>query len=244
MNFGLRAQKYDPDQPRVPAGSPNGGQWASGGGAGGVSLSPEARTKLDEMYGKAPQAKVEIDNLAAEVAAVYNGTVARAPVKGLKRAVEKILNDYNGDPARIKDLARNTIIVPDGKQQEALATLRQLRPDIADSDVKIATPDRDPLGYAGINVAITTRAGIRAEIQINSPAIIYGKESPDKAKTLLGPTYEQLATAPGAPAGGLGHQLYEEWRSLPPSSAKAVSLQTQSRLYYQRVREFARSRRL
>jgi hypothetical protein len=27
--------KYDPDQPRVPAGSPQGGQWTSGGGGGG-----------------------------------------------------------------------------------------------------------------------------------------------------------------------------------------------------------------
>lgn len=27
-------QKYDDDQPRVPAGSPDGGQWTSGGGGG------------------------------------------------------------------------------------------------------------------------------------------------------------------------------------------------------------------
>jgi hypothetical protein len=30
----LRALKYDPDQPRVPAGSPGGGQWTSAQGAG------------------------------------------------------------------------------------------------------------------------------------------------------------------------------------------------------------------
>lgn len=30
MSYWLRAHKYDPDQPRVPAGSPEGGQWAAG----------------------------------------------------------------------------------------------------------------------------------------------------------------------------------------------------------------------
>jgi hypothetical protein len=28
-------QKYDPNQPRVPAGNPDGGQWTDGGGTGG-----------------------------------------------------------------------------------------------------------------------------------------------------------------------------------------------------------------
>ena len=33
------AQKYSPDQPRVPAGDPDGGQWTDGGGGGGGSSS-------------------------------------------------------------------------------------------------------------------------------------------------------------------------------------------------------------
>jgi len=31
------ARKYDPNQPRVPAGSPDGGQWTDGGGGGGAA---------------------------------------------------------------------------------------------------------------------------------------------------------------------------------------------------------------
>lgn len=31
MKFAALARKYDPDQPRVPAGNPDGGQWTSGG---------------------------------------------------------------------------------------------------------------------------------------------------------------------------------------------------------------------
>jgi hypothetical protein len=43
FDAGLRAARlalwlrYDPDQPRVPAGSPDGGQWTSGGGGGGFA---------------------------------------------------------------------------------------------------------------------------------------------------------------------------------------------------------------
>jgi hypothetical protein len=33
--FPALDRKFDPSQPRVPAGSPDGGQWTDGGGGGG-----------------------------------------------------------------------------------------------------------------------------------------------------------------------------------------------------------------
>lgn len=36
------ARKYRPDQPRVPAGSPDGGEWTSGGGSDDVDLTGSA----------------------------------------------------------------------------------------------------------------------------------------------------------------------------------------------------------
>lgn len=41
MKFAALARKYDPNQPRVPAGNPDGGQWTSIGGEGGDSESFE-----------------------------------------------------------------------------------------------------------------------------------------------------------------------------------------------------------
>ncbi|MBL8568732.1 MAG: hypothetical protein JNK84_06565 [Phreatobacter sp.] len=47
FDAGIRAARlalwlrYDPDQPRVPAGSADGGQWTSAGGGGGLGLDPE-----------------------------------------------------------------------------------------------------------------------------------------------------------------------------------------------------------
>ena len=41
IKFATLARKYDPNQPRVPAGNPDGGQWTSGGGENGSSESYE-----------------------------------------------------------------------------------------------------------------------------------------------------------------------------------------------------------
>lgn len=41
MKFAALASKYDPNQPRVPAGNPDGGQWTSAGGESGDSESFE-----------------------------------------------------------------------------------------------------------------------------------------------------------------------------------------------------------
>lgn len=48
------------------------------------------------------------------------------PFQGLKkRALQKTMNDYGGDATRIKDLARNTIIVPAEKVSAIAAELAQ-----------------------------------------------------------------------------------------------------------------------
>lgn len=41
-------KKYNPDQPRAPAGSPNGGQWVGDGGIGSGGVVPRPRT-IDEI---------------------------------------------------------------------------------------------------------------------------------------------------------------------------------------------------
>jgi hypothetical protein len=47
------ALKYRPDQPRVPAGNPDGGQWTDdGGGGGGASGSPAGGARLDSGRGR------------------------------------------------------------------------------------------------------------------------------------------------------------------------------------------------
>jgi hypothetical protein len=80
------------------------------------------------------------------------------------------------------------------------------------------------------------QSGNFGEIQVYSPAMIYGKESEPLARALLGDSvYNSIAARSGVPSG-LGHGFYEQWRVLNPNSSAAASIAQQSRAYYDAVR--------
>jgi uncharacterized Zn-binding protein involved in type VI secretion len=186
---------------------------------------------LANMMRRAPAAKQEIDGIADEVAAQVGGRVAKAPIKSEARALEKINNDYDGDASRIKDLARNTIVVPKERIPEATAMLRER--GVA---IKEITPTRESLGYSGVNGTMKTSSGLTGEIQVNSPEMIYAKESPANARAILGEdTYNAIADRVGV-SGGRGHALYEQYRSLPPNHPAGKSIEQESMDYYDLIR--------
>lgn len=87
-----------------------------------------------------------------------------------------------------------------------------------------------------VNSTIKTQPGILDEIQVNTPAMIYAKESEPMARTLLGDDlYSSIAIKSGIP-GGQGHKLYERWRVLPSSDPGLSALEAQSKAYYDAVR--------
>jgi hypothetical protein len=183
------------------------------------------------VYAKAPAAKLEIDSMADKVAEMFGGQVAKAPIKSEERAIQKIMNDYDGDATLIKDLARNTIIVSPDKMDAVAAELAK-----RGANVKVINGATDPLGYSGINSTIKTQAGIFGEIQVNTPAMIYAKESKSMAKVLLGDDLYASISAKSGMLGGQGHIFYEQWRVLTPSSHQAQSIAEQSRAYYEAIR--------
>lgn len=200
----------------------------------------ETDKKLDELYRKAAVAKTEIDTAADAVAAQFGGSVAKAPLKSRARVIEKANNDYDGDVGRVKDFARNTIIVPAGKELEALEALKKAFPDLPAKNIKIVDATKDPCGYSGINVSVPTKNGMPGEIQINSPEMIYAKEKPDDAKRVLGEEkYAATQKKLGGVEGGKGHTLYEEYRSAPADSPKKAEAAKESRAYYASVRTAA-----
>lgn len=186
---------------------------------------------FDAIYARAPKAKAEIDAVADGLAGKYGGRVAKAPIKSAERARQKIENDYRGDASKIKDLARNTIIV---EQENVAAVAAELQSRGA--NVKIIDSATNPLGYSGVNATMKTRAGIHGEIQVNTPEMIYAKESPPLAKALLGDDVYDAVAARSGVEGGLGHKYYEQWRVLPEESAAAKAIASQSRDYYNAVR--------
>ncbi|HKX31855.1 MAG TPA: peptidoglycan-binding protein, partial [Blastocatellia bacterium] len=143
------------------------------------AAKPAAPTKsptelqLDEIYAKAPAAKTEIDAMADGIAQQTGGRVAKAPLKGRARATEKAINDYGGDASKVKDIARNTVVVEQSQYNKAVALLKQ-----QEAQVKEISAASDPMGYSGTNAVVKTKAGIPAEIQVNTPEMIYAKESP------------------------------------------------------------------
>gem|GEM_PF-5008383 len=187
------------------------------------------------VYKKAPLGKIEVDAVADGIKASTGALfVAKAPLKSPERAIEKIQMDYAGDSGRIKDLVRNTIIAENHK-------IDAVRNELAmrGAQLKIIDGNADPMGYSGTNSTIVTQVGTTAEVQINSPEMIYAKETEANARVVLGESLYQSIADKVKIKGGQGHELYEIWRSLPETSPKRSDLEAQSKAYYDSVRKAA-----
>ena len=74
-------------------------------------LSDEAMFKMDQMFNKADRDMPAFHDLNKEIAGKFGIEYKEPPLKGIPRSVEKTSFDYNGDPERLKDLVRGTIVV-------------------------------------------------------------------------------------------------------------------------------------
>jgi hypothetical protein len=107
--------------------------------------------------------------------------------------------------------------------------------------IKRTSAEQDPLGYSGAIVNVEQANGMLAEIQVNSPEMIFAKEPEALAEQILGPKlFSTIKNATGLP-GGQGHKFYEAWRQLPLGSPEADRIAAMSRAYYARVRAKAKS---
>lgn len=197
----------------------------------GVPNSGQIYADLQHQLRLAEDAKIEIDDLAREIAERYDGQVATAPLKGEARAFEKIIDDYMGDATRISDLARNTIVV---EPEKIAAIIDEL--EAAGATVKVADASSDLLGYSGVNAKITTADGVIAEIQVNTPAMIFAKESEANARAILGDGIYDDLVAEFGDIGGHGHVMYERWRSADRQSNLSEDIELASTAYYARFR--------
>jgi hypothetical protein len=108
--------RYDPDQPRVPAGSADGGQWTSGGGGGGVGAADPSGSAGDEAgtggdaSGSAGGGS-EWTTIARGVTADGSRTETVARSDGTT-----IRSEYAASPAVGFD-ERHTVSMPDGSQR-------------------------------------------------------------------------------------------------------------------------------
>ena len=134
----------------------------------------------------------------------------------------------------IKDSVRNTIVVEKENIDKVVKELQSL--DIF-SRYKRQSPEKF-CGYSGNIINLKMSNGIKAEIQVNTPKMIYAKETETNARRILGDKiWEQIAKETGMP-GGLGHKYYEEIRILDEEKdkAKIAELTKLSKSYYAHFR--------
>lgn len=151
-----------------------------------IDRLPEAkRGQLQEVYRRAAEVKPTFDEITKAIAQELGGEVKLAPLKGSKRAVDKILADYKGDPTKIKDVLRASIILPDPVR--AMAAVEELKASfqVLDSGFRnLFDEGANPAdGYrdAKMNIVID---GVTAEVQVHVPEMI-------KAKSEVHDLYEE-----------------------------------------------------
>jgi len=193
------------------------------------SIQKQIEKDLIPIYDIAPHAKDEIDHIGESVAIKLGGKLAKAELKSKERSVKKIAQNYKGNVLRINDIARNTIVVQKSRINEAVSSIQKEYPNCK---VFEFTKNNSRLGYLGTNITVFTKAGIKAEIQVNTPVMIYAKEEKEIAQKILGKKqYSEIKKKLGID-GGMGHIYYEMCRKSPRESKKFEETAQKSREYY------------
>jgi hypothetical protein len=192
---------------------------------------------LDPLYKQAPDAKKFIDTLGDSIVAKYGGIVAKTDFKSPIRALEKVMKDKGGDVSKLTDVVRNTVVVT---KENYLSAIKDLFEKDGIINPRIENPKVNKLGYSGANANIKTPNGHIAEIQVNTPDMIFAKEPSVVAKNILGENlYNQLKTKYDAMGveGGKGHKYYEQiYRDAemkkPEMAQTKARIEEESRKYY------------
>jgi hypothetical protein len=167
------------------------------------------------------------ENIANQLDAI----VTPVNIKSEARILEKAISDYHGDVFQINDIIRNTFIVPANKIPTLISEIEK------QFNVLEYNPQSTSMGYTGNLFKIWVRDGVKGEIQVNTPQMIYAKEK--NAEQLLGSKlFNEIKTKSGLPHG-LGHGYYEGYRVLSATArqaGKGKELVEKSKAYYEKLR--------
>lgn len=177
-----------------------------------ADVPPGVRRRLEGMLLPLMERAIEQSaDYAASIKALAErlGAEAKtAPVKSMKRSVEKLYDDEaeTGQPSQpdgIKDLVRASIVVRSEEEvADAIAAVRETL-DVVRVKDRFAKPL--DTGYRDVLMNVRLPDGLMAELQIHIPEMLAAKE--------------------------LGHLLYEIERALPPGEEKSRLVAAQGRLY-------------
>lgn len=177
-----------------------------------VAITNEERQRAEGMLTpiirNAEDVKAEYDQKVIDIVGRTSAIGQMiAPIKGMKRAVEKLVKEENFDVGGMKDMLRSTIVVQSyAEAQKVLDEIEKefkllRKPKNRTSEFamtwsggELQAEDRQVYGgYADVLVNVVMPNGVIGEIQINVPQMLAAKE-------------------------GQGHKLYEAQREAPKES--------------------------
>lgn len=188
------------------------------------------KKEIEDVHKLANKSGKEVQSIAETIAKKYDARCTPINFKNENSIKRKVLKERQDIPLflpkDLKDTVRTTIIA-DKKDINSIIT------DLMKQKSFVRLKEQNtPLGYVGNIVNLTTDSKLIAEIQVNTPYMIYAKETPQIAKQLLGEnTWNKIKKKTNL-EGGLGHKFYEEWRVLNPKSRKAIEIAKKSIEYY------------
>ncbi len=195
---------------------------------------------------KAKEVGDEVQATAERMAGRYGATCTPINYKSEQSIMRKVLSTRDKKPyfsvSDLKDTARTTIIVDRGRIEGIIDELSKepsvklFQRDTGKSAVKRQTADRY-MGYTGTIVNLKMPNGLLAEVQVNTPKMIYAKEPREIAEQLIGKEkWLEIRRETGL-EGGLGHKLYEEARVLKKGDPRRTILKRKSEEYYKHFQD-------
>ncbi|ATI15652.1 hypothetical protein [Bordetella phage vB_BbrM_PHB04] len=143
-------------------------------GTEGLGQFREQLGKVAQVMGL--QSGKKPDDITPEEWESDTGFLFIAPLKGEKRAKEKVEADYDGDWSQLRDIVRATISVPSmGSVKQALGHLRDAGIELAQKPKdRFAKPTDE--GYRDLMTIVKLPNGMLAELQIHVKAMTLAKE--------------------------------------------------------------------
>lgn len=160
-------------------------------------LPPEKQKELMDIYEKAAANKNKFDKTNYEIAQELGGEAAEVGIKSTKRAIEKVIEDYDGDPSQLKDLLRTTISINTlNDTNKAIDAIKAKygEPIKLKNTLDPSTNSVNGSGYRDVNM-VFKMDGSYIEVQVNM-------------KPMLDVKY------------GEGHKIYEEVREMEGKAKK------------------------
>ena len=196
----------------------------------GMLSGPFLRAAITKTMTLAKKSSDEVQSLAESVAKKFGAFCTPINLKTRSSIQRKIELERKKNslfaPNKLKDTVRTTIVAERSDVQEIVNELLYYE------DTLRWKPQKTDLGYTGNIINIRTRNGLTAEIQVNTPKMIYAKEKPEDAKRILGEELWNKIRLERGLEGGLGHKFYEAHRLLDPASPEALKIKKASREYY------------